>query len=235
MDPYLPVLFALIGAICLFYYLLWRIPLVIGLLAERYGEYARAEFRVGWGLAGILMAWTGGELLFSVLVGKKQVYTAPFTGTAPGFIPGMPPERHEAKHPEEEWLKTGREAWRLGGLVRTLGVLLRFGTRARSLLRAMWHATSLERLDCDVTVGLSGAAETGRFFGAYSALRPFLFLVPDVSVEVTPVFTHPVLEGKADCRIRVSRPLTLVILAIGLALTPEFRELVAAFRQGGSE
>jgi hypothetical protein len=225
MDLYLPVLFAVIGAICLFYYLLWRIPLAIGLLLERYGDLARAEFQVSWGLMGMRMTRTGGELLFSVLFHEKPVYTVPFTGMARKFAPGIPPGRPEAE----------RRAWRPGEVLETIRLFFGFLNRAGKLFRAAWQAISLERLDCDITVGLSGAAETGRFFGTYSALRPFLFMVPNASVEVTPVFTHSVLEGRAGCRIRVSRPLTLAVLGIGLALTPEFRDLVAAIRHGGSE
>jgi hypothetical protein len=225
MDPYLPVLFALIGVICLGYYLLWSVPLMIRVLVERYDEHARAMVQVGWCIMAMRATYTGGELLFSLVLREKPVYTRPFPAIALKLAPGIP-----QGEPEPE-----RERREPRNIFRTIELLLRLWRRAGKLRRATWRAVSLQSLDCEATVGLSGAAETGRFFGAYSALRPFFFLVPDASIEVTPVFSHPVLEGKADCRIRVSRPFTLALLGIGLVLTPEFRELVAAPRQRGSE
>jgi len=225
MDPYLPVLFALIGAICLCYYLLWSIPLVIRVLVERYGEHARAFVQVGWCIMAMRATYSGGGLLFSLMLHEKPVYTRPFPAMVLKFAPGTP------------WGEPERERKRRQPLniFRTIDLLLRLWRRAGKLLRATRRAVSLQSLDCEATVGLSGAAETGRFFGVYSALRPFLFMVPNASIEITPVFSHPVLEGRADCRIRVSRPLTLVLLGIGMVLTREFRELIAASRQGGSE
>jgi hypothetical protein len=229
MDPYLPVLFALIGVICLCYYLLWSIPLVIRVFIERYGGHALAMVQVGWCIMGMRVTYEGGELLFSLVLREKPVYTRPFPAMALKFAPGIP---HKEPEPERE---RERERRQPRNIFRTIDLLVRLWRRAGKLLRATRRALSLQRLDCEATVGLSGAAETGRFLGIYSALRPFLFILPNTSITVTPVFTHPVLEGKADCRIRVSRPLTLALLGIGLVLTPEFRELVAAFRQGGSE
>ena len=225
MDLTLPVFFAIIVAICLFYYLLWRIPLVIRLLAERYGEHALAEFQVGWGLAGMRITYTGGEYLLAFVLGEKQVFTLPSAATVQKITPAIPQEKPEAP----------RKVWQAGNILRVLGLLHRLWQRSGKLRRAAWRSVSLECLDCNATVGLSGAADTGRFFGAYSALRPFLFAVPNASIAINPVFTHPVLEGRAKCRFKVSRPLTLVLLATGLAFTPEFRELAATFRQGGNE
>jgi len=225
MDPYLPVLFALIGAICLCYYLLWSIPLVIRVLVERYSEHARAFVQVGWCIVAMRATYSEGEVLFSLMLREKPVYTRPFPAMALRFAPGI---SREEPQPE-------REARKPRNIFRTIDLLLRLWRRAGKLLRAIRQAVSLQSLDCEATVGLSGAAETGRFFGAYSALRPFLFMVPNASIEVTPIFSHPVLEGKADFRIGVSRPLTLALLGIRLLLTPEFRELIAASRKGGSE
>jgi hypothetical protein len=229
MDPYLPVLFALIGAICLGYYLLWSIPLVIRVLVQRYGGHALVVVQVGWCLMGMRVTYAGGELLFSLVLREKPVYTRPFPAIALKFAPGIPREEPEPERERE------RERRQPQDIFRTIDLLLRLWRRAGKLLRATRRAVSLQSLDCEATVGLSGAAETGRFLGIYSALRPFLFIVPNTSITVTPVFTHPVLEGKSDCRIRVSRPLTLALLGIGLVLTPEFLELVATFRQGRSE
>jgi hypothetical protein len=225
MDPYLPVFFAIIGTICLFYYLLWCIPLVIRFLVERYGEHARALIQVGWGRIGMRMTYTGGEYLLALVLMEKPVFTFPSAAMAQKIAPAIPQEKPEVS----------RKGWQPGNILKVIGLLNRLWQRAGKLRRAAGRAVSLEHLDCDATVGLSGAAETGRFFGAYSALRPFLFMVPNTSIEVTPVFSHPVLEGRADCRIRVSRPFTLAVLGIGLGLTPEFRELIVAFREKGSE
>ena len=205
MDLYLPVFFAIIVAICLFYYFLWGIPLVIRLLAEHYGEHARAEFQVGWGILGMKITYTGGEFLLFFVLKEKPVYTFPSTAMALKIAPVIPQEKPEV----------ARRGWEAGNILRVIGLLHRFWQQAGKLLRVAWRAVSLERLDCDATVGLSGAAETGRFFGAYSALRPFLFVIPNASIEVTPVFSHPVLEGRAECRLRVSRPLTLLLLGNG--------------------
>jgi hypothetical protein len=223
MDLYLPVFFAIVVAICLFYYLLWRVPLVIRLLVERYGEHARAEFQVGWGLFGMRMTYTGGEFLLALVLTEKPVLTLPSAAKVQKIAPGIPQEKPEA----------ARRVWQPGNILKAIGLLHRLWQRSGKLRRAARRAVSLERLDCDLTIGLSGAAETGRFFGAYSAVRPFLFVVPAASIEITPVFTRPVFEGRAECRIRVARPLTLALLATGLALTPEFRELAGMFRQGG--
>ena len=231
MDPYLPVLFALIGVICLGYYLLWNIPLVIRVLVERYGEHDRAFIQVGWCIMAMRATYSQGELLFSLMLREKPVYTRPFPAMALRFAPGIP---REEPQPERE-REGERERRHSRNIFTTIDLLLRLWRRAGKLLRATQRAVSLQSLDCEATVGLSGAAETGRFLGIYSALRPFLLMVPNASITVTRVFSHPVLEGKGDCRIRVSRPLTLALLGIGLVLTPEFRELVATSRQGESE
>ncbi len=229
MDPYLLVIFALIGAICLGYYLLWSIPLVIRVLVERYDEHARALIQVGWCIMGMRVTYAGRELLFSLVLREKPFYTRPFPAIALKLAPGISQGEPEQEREGERKRRQPRN------IFRTIDLLLRLWRRAGKLRRATRRAVSLQSVECEATVGLSGAAETGRFLGLYSALRPFLFLVPNASIEVTPVFSHPVLEGRADCRIRVSRPFTLVLLGIGLVLTPEFRDLVAAPRLGGSE
>ena len=83
----------------------------------------------------------------------------------------------------------------------------------------------------NMVVGFRNPAETGIFYGWYSALLPIL-MVSRISLDVTPVFDRQVLEGNIMAKVRIDRPLVLVAAMARLYMDRDVRTALSGLREG---
>jgi len=90
---------------------------------------------------------------------------------------------------------------------------------------------TLEEIKGCMKIGLQDPAETGILYGWYCAFLPVL-AGSRVSLDVTPVFDRQVLEGEALARVRIDRPLLLIIAMARLYLDRDVRDALSGLREG---
>lgn len=214
MDPvffavYFVILFSVTAAILVLY----LIPLDIRLLFEHYGQIVHVSVGIAWGIFGVSARYQGDEPLLGLTLAGRTVYEKPLR-EAP-FISVMPsgPE----KIPKKE-----------AGLsfAQISGKLLAILPYLKKIVRTSRRACSVRNLDCDLVIGLPGAAETGKFFGAWSAVRPALMFCPAVNISVLPVFDRAVMEGRCNLRMQVRHPADILVHLIRLMTSAEVRGIM---------
>jgi len=137
-----------------------------------------ASFEGRWGVLGIRASERDAEfMLFSYPVFRK-----PFGG-----------EKEEAT--EEE----------AAGTRDKLDNALTLWPEIRGPLRDFLRQVSVQRLSCDLTLGLGNPASTGICYGIYYAVKGMLSPLQQVSLVMRPEFTSQVIEGKATLDITVRR------------------------------
>jgi hypothetical protein len=222
MDPasfaiYFILLFSVTAAVIVLY----LIPLDIMFLFEHYGQIMHISVVVSWAFFGVSARYQGDEPLLGVTLAGRTVYEktigeTPFTGVIPSG-----PEKIPGKG-------TGLSFMQISGQFFTLL------PHMKKFVRTCIRACSFRRLDADLVIGLSGAAETGKFFGAWSAVRPALMFYPSVNISVLPVFDRAVMEGRCNLRVQVRKPADILVHLIRLIASAEVRGIIsgAAQREG---
>ena len=214
MDPvFFAVFFVILFSITAAFLLIYLIPLDVRIIFEHYGQIMNISVVITWGIFGVSARYQGDEPLFGVTLAGRAVFEKPVR-KAP-FVSVMPsgPEKVREK---ETGLSFKLISGRLPAIVPYL----------KKIVRTSLRACSVRKLDCDLVIGLSGAAETGKFFGAWSAVRPFLLFVPAVSISVLPVFDRAIFEGRCDLRMKVRRPADILVHIIRLLTSPEMRGIM---------
>jgi hypothetical protein len=154
----------------------------------------------------------GGEVEVRWLFGWVQFRI----GMAPGHDQ-MPPRDgapREAKKPAADHPPRG------GGR-RALALLRQapFRRRVRRLLQDLVAAAHLDRLRLDLRLGLGDPADTGRLWAFVGPLAAMTRNLRGAEVRIEPEFMDPVLEFRAEGRMRLV-PLQVLALAIVFALSP---------------
>jgi hypothetical protein len=90
---------------------------------------------------------------------------------------------------------------------------------------------TLEEIAGRMKVGFMDPAETGILYGWYCAILPVLSCTR-VSLDITPVFDRQVLEGEVMARVKIDRPLLVLIAVAGLFLDRDVRAALAGLREG---
>jgi hypothetical protein len=90
---------------------------------------------------------------------------------------------------------------------------------------------TLQEIRGNLIVGFRNPADTGIFYGWYCAIVPTL-MVSQVSLDVTPVFDRPVLEGEIMAKVRIDRPLLLLLAMVRLFFDRDVRNAIAGLREG---
>jgi hypothetical protein len=214
MDPvffavYLIILFSITAVILALY----QIPLDIRFVFEHYGQIVNVSAGIAWGIFGISARYQGDEPLLGVTLAGRTVYQKPIR-EAP-FISIMPSGSEKIPKKETEL-----------SFAQISGKLLALLPYLKKIVRTSLRACSVRRLDCDLVIGLSGAAETGKFFGAWSAVRPVLLIFPAISISVLPVFDRAVFEGRCDFRVQVRHPADILVHLIRLIISSDVRSIM---------
>ena len=85
---------------------------------------------------------------------------------------------------------------------------------------------TLKRCSGAFRIGLGSAADTGRLFGYYAAIRPILLASRRLSFSLVPVFDHQVMQGNLTVDLTFSRPLVHIFRLFRLFRLLEARERV---------
>jgi hypothetical protein len=170
-----------------------------------------ALLQASWGFIGARMRREGRETRVEYLFLGRPFYTR--TGEDRGTTPRAPPESARGPLP-------------ILSRIRLLLRLIRpFSSFGGKLLRAI----TLQEFRAQLRVGLRDPASTGQLYGCFCAFRPLL--VRDrVSVEVRPVFDRQLFEGEIMARLRIDRPLLLMVATAMLFLDPDVRGSMTLLR-----
>lgn len=192
MDPAVLLVPALVLVPALCILLVYRIPLRFRVRAEHRIDMTLVSAALSWGVIGVRASWTGGPLRLALEAGERAILVRDIPVPTASTIPERPgtPGKEEGRVPSQ-----------LAGMV----------PHAGRILRILSRSVSLERMDLKLTFGLGRAADTGRLFGWYSALRPLILLSRRISMEVTPDFSRVVMEGSLELGFRLDRPLEFLI------------------------
>jgi hypothetical protein len=216
MDPvFFAVYFILLFSITAVVLVLYLIPLDIRFKIEHYGQITHISGLTAWGIFGVSARYQGAEPLIGVTLAGRTVFEKPILKAPSVSVIPSGPEEFPEKTAGLSFEKIS------GGLPETLPYL-------KKIIRASIRACSVKKLDCDLVIGLSGAAETGKFFGAWSAVRPLLLFFPVVSISVLPVFDRTVFEGRCELRMQVRRPADILVHVIRLMTSAGVRGIMSS-------
>lgn len=192
MDPAVLLVPALVLVLALCILLVFRVPLRFRVRVEHREDRTIVSAALSWWVTGVRASWSGGPLRLALEAGERAILARD--------IP-VPRTRVEPERPGEPGKDEETYPPHIAGMLPYTGRFLRILSRS----------VSLEKMDLVVTFGLGRAADTGRLFGWYSAVRPLILLSRPVSMEVTPDFSRAVLEGSLDLGFRLDRPLEVLI------------------------
>ncbi|MGB9177419.1 MAG: DUF2953 domain-containing protein, partial [Methanoregula sp.] len=169
--------------------------------------------QASWGLIGTRMRMEGGESRQEFLIGELPLYSRAVKGRETPVL--------EAGEVTQKISSSIRRAPHLLQLIRPLSHL------GGIFLRSM----TLQEIRGNLVIGFRNPAETGIFYGWYSALLPIL-MMSRVSLDVTPVFDRQVLEGKIMAKVRIDRPLLLILAMARFYMDRDVRTALSGLREG---
>jgi hypothetical protein len=169
--------------------------------------------QASWGWIGARTRVEGGSSRQELLLGDHPL----FTKTAKA-------EEPRAAGAEKEPRKTPFSTERLLHLLKLIRPLLSLGGK-------ILHRMTLEEIRGRMKIGFSDPAHTGILYGWYCAILPLLGCTR-VSLDVNPVFDREVLEGEVMARVRIDRPLLLILAMARLFLDRDVRAALSGLREG---
>jgi hypothetical protein len=192
---------------------LFFIPIIVQVALGNTPESGYYLVLASWGWLGARTRTERGESRQEFLLRDHPLYTR--TAKA-----GEPPVPQAVEEPLGIPSRT-RRTLHLLRLVRP------FSPLAGKFFRSM----ALEEIRGCLKVGLRDPAETGILYGWYCAILPVL-TGSRVSLDVTPVFDRQVLEGEVTVRLRIDRPLLLLLAMARLFLDRDVRDALSGLREG---
>lgn len=94
----------------------------------------------------------------------------------------------------------------------------------RFLGRVVAHA-QIEKIFLQIRADAGGPVATGKVFGAVQALQGVLWATP-IEIRMEPLFSGGEAAGQGEVRVRIDRPVVLIIAAIVFALSPPVRQMI---------
>ncbi|RXE56869.1 hypothetical protein ABH15_01565 [Methanoculleus taiwanensis] len=179
---------------------LYFIPIAIAFVAEKTGEIVLLLGTVVWGILGIRLRILGEDQTVEVLLAGRAVLKRDLAAITREEKPEKPP-KPRPRPGIGEYVSAGSDLW----------------PYIRRVLDTFLRSLSLERCIGEVTLGLASPAATGRIYGYMTALRYALWPMERIDLIMHPVFGDEILEGKADVKVHIKRPL-LILLSIIAAL-----------------
>ena len=192
---------------------LFLVPVIVLVAIGRRPGSASAMLQASWGIIGARARREGGDTRVEYLFLGRPIHTR-----SGGGRKAPPVQRPEGKRPAPSTLSW---AWLLLRLIKPVSS---FGDR-------LLHATTLLEARGRLRVGVGDPVETGLLFGRYCALAPLL-RVNRIYLDLSPVFDRQVLEGEVAARLRIDRPLLLILAGAGLLLNRDVRAALSV-SQGG--
>jgi hypothetical protein len=191
---------------------LFFIPVIARVALGKTPQSGYFLMQASWGWIGARTRTEGGESRQELLLGDHPLFTRAEKAEE-GRAPGV----------GEEPRRNAPPASRALHLLRLIRPLSRLGGK-------ILHSMTLEEIRGRMKVGFQDPAQTGILFGWYCAILPAL-AGSRVSLEVTPVFDREVLEGEIMARVRIDRPLLLILATARLFLDRDVRVALSGLRR----
>jgi hypothetical protein len=206
-------IFLLVVGIFILILTLYFIPVIVQIAYERIPESKYLRIQASWGFFGAGMRMEGDESRQEFLIGERPLYVRTVKG-------------REIRVPEGD-----KELQKTSFSIRRVQCLLQLIQPISHLLGKILCSMSFKEIRGNLMVGFRNPAETGIFFGWYSALLPIL-MVSRVCLDITPVFDRQVLEGDIMAKVRIERPLLLILAMVRLYMDRDVRTALSGLREG---
>ena len=206
-------IFLLVVGIFILILTLYFIPVIAQIACERTPESKYLLVQASWGFFGARTRMEGCVSRQEFLIGKRSLYSRTVKGG-------------ETRIP-----KVGEGLQKTSFSIRRVHCLLQLIQPITHLLGKLLRSMTFQEIRGNLVVGFRNPAETGIFYGWYSALLPIL-LVSRVSLDVTPVFDRQVLEGDIMAKVRIERPLILILAIARLYMDRDVRTALSGLREG---
>jgi hypothetical protein len=201
----------LVGILIFLTLTLYFIPVITQIALSKTPESGYILLQASWGVIGARTRMEGGESRQEFLIGEHPLYSRTVKDKKP-------------REPEEE-----AELRKIPSLVRRVPPLLQLIRPLSHLGEKILCSMTLQEIRGNLRVGFRNPADTGIFYGWYCALFPTLMMTR-VSLDVTPVFDRQVLEGEVMAKVRIDRPLLLIVEMIRLIFDSDVRNALSGLR-----
>jgi len=209
----IPILLLVVGILLLIAITLYFIPVIAQIALGKTPESGYLLIQASWGMIGARTRMEGGESRQEFLIGERPLYT------------------RIVKDEETRALEVGEELRKIPSLIRRAHYLLQLIRPLSHLWGKFLRSMTLQEIRGNLIVGFRNPADTGIFYGWYCAIFPTLMVSP-VCLDVTPVFDRPVLEGEIMAKVRIDRPLLLILSMFRLFFDRDVRKAIAGLREG---
>ena len=209
----IPILLLVVGILLLIALTLYFIPVIAQIALGKTPESGYLLIQASWGMIGARTRMEGGESRQEFLIGERPLYT------------------RIVKDEETRALEVGEELRKIPSLIRRAHYLLQLIRPLSHLWGKFLRSMTLQEIRGNLIVGFRNPADTGIFYGWYCAIFPTL-MVSQVCLDVTPVFDRPVLEGEIMAKVRIDRPLLLILAMFRLFFDRDVRNAIAGLREG---
>ena len=209
----IPILLLVVGILLLIALTLYFIPVIAQIALGKTPESGYLLIQASWGMIGARTRMEGGESRQEFLIGERPLYT------------------RIVKDEETRALEVGEELRKIPSLIRRAPHLLELIQPLSHFGGKFLRSMTLQEIRGNLVVGFRNPADTGIFYGWYCAIFPTLMVSP-VCLDVTPVFDRPVLEGEIMAKVRIDRPLLLILSMFRLFFDRDVRKAIAGLREG---
>jgi hypothetical protein len=208
-----PIFLLVVGILILLTLTLYFIPVIAQITLQRTPLSGYLLLQASWGVIGARTRMEGGESRQEFLIGKRPLYT------------------RTVKDQKTRALDVGEELRKIPSHIRRSHYLLQLIRPLSHLGGKFISSMTLQEIRGNLIVGFRNPADTGIFYGWYYAILPTL-MISRVSLDVTPVFDRPVLEGEIMAKVRIDRPLLLILAMVRLFFDRDVRNALSGLREG---
>jgi len=201
-TPLFLILLAVALLLLLILLALYLAPATIEMVAIFSRERARATATLAWGFAVVGVRVSDGVQVLEVFLAGHRVITRDLRDMiAANPRPGKRGEEQKSARSLRDHIEIAEDLW----------------PHLRRILGTIYRSIHIETLQGDITLGLESPADTGVVYGYCTAVRYALWPAEEIEFVVTPVFDREVFEGTLTLRMRLYRPL-LILIAVARAL-----------------
>jgi hypothetical protein len=203
----------IVGLLYFLALILYFIPVITYIALGRTSESGYLVIQASWGLIGLRTRMEGDESRQEFFIGKRTLYS------------------RTLKDQKTRERKVAEELRKIPSLFRSAPNLLQLIRPLSHLGGKFLRSLTIQEIRGNLTVGFENPADTGIFYGWYCAICPTLMVTP-LCLDVVPVFDRPVLEGEITAKVRIDRPLLLILATIRLFFDRDVRNAIAGLREG---
>jgi len=208
----IPIFLFLLGILIFIIPALYFIPVITQISLGKTPESGYFLIQASWGVIGARARMDREESRQEFLIRERPFYSRTVKDKKP-------------REPVDE------EARKIPSLIRRAPPLLQLIRPLSHFGKKLFRSMTLQEIRGNLIVGFRNPADTGIFYGYYSAIFP-TFMMTRVSLDVTPVFDRQVLEGEVMAKVRIDRPLLLIVAMTRLIFDRDVRNALSGLREG---